>query len=125
MRTPVLQKGQGQNYLSWREGKSEEAKGSVGRIFYPEIVKQPGMRQRVEIFEFQKLTHLFDIKSPKVCEDEVIRFYVDVFVVHGDTFYFQVNRKEFVMDEVTLGEIIDVPTAGLKIVERTGSSHYN
>lgn len=75
----------------------------------------------MKIVEFQKWTHLFEIHSPKVYEDEVISFYVGLFVVDRDTLYLKMYGKYFIMNEETLGEIFDVPTDGLKTVEGTGS----
>lgn len=78
----------------------------------------------MEICDFQKWTHLFDIKTPKVYKEEVRSFYADMFTVEGETICLKINEKEFMIDAVLLGEILGVPTEGLSTIERTCSSDF-
>lgn len=51
-------------------------------------------------------------------------FYAGLFVVDEATLCLRVNGKDFVLDEDILGEILKVPTYGLRIVEGTASSNF-
>lgn len=82
------------------------------------------MKELVDIVDFQKWRHLFSPPSPKVYEDEVRSFYTGMFVVDEKTLCLKVNGNDFVLDEDTLGEILEVPTDGLGTVEGTASSAF-
>lgn len=96
----------------------------LGRVFDPEIVEHRGMKELVELVEFQKWSHLFTLPSPKVYEDEVKSFYASLFVVDEDTLCLNVNWKEFILDEENLEKIHGVRTDGLGTVEGTTSSAF-
>lgn len=95
-----------------------------GRVFDPEIVEQTGIRELMEIMEFQKWSHLFTLQSPKVYEDEVTSFYAGLFVVDEATLCLTVNGKDFFLDEDTLGDILEVPTYGIRTLEGAACSAF-
>lgn len=107
-----------------KEKPTSKIKKCCGVAFDPEIIEHAGMRQLVEIVEFQKWSHLFETQSPKVYEEEVQNFYVGPFMVDGATLCLKINVKDFVLDENTLGEILEVPTYGMRPVEGTGSPNF-
>ncbi|XP_019248362.1 PREDICTED: uncharacterized protein LOC109227619 [Nicotiana attenuata] len=65
-----------------------------GRTFAPDILEEAGMRQLVEICEFQQCTHLFTSDSPKVYEEEDQSFYADLFKVEDDHICVLVNEVD-------------------------------
>lgn len=67
--------------------------------------------------EFPKWSHHFAPESPKVYEDEVRSFYTGLFVVDEATLCLTVNGKDFILDEYTLGKILEVPSHGMRTVE--------
>lgn len=97
-----------------RKANLKNQKVMWGRVFDPEITNKPGMKDLVEIMEFQKWSHLFVPQSLKVYEDEVRSFYVGLIVVDEATLCSKVNGKDFVLGGDILGEILEVPTDGLE-----------
>nr|XP_009594525.1 uncharacterized protein LOC104090995 [Nicotiana tomentosiformis] len=95
-----------------------------GRTFTPAILDMAGMRQLVEICEFQQWTHLVTSDSPKVYEEEVRSFYADFFTVEDDHICMMVNGVNFVMDSVVLGSILCVPAEGLSSIQGSCSSNF-
>jgi len=95
-----------------------------GRTFAPDILEEAGMRQLVEICEFQQWTHLFTNDAPMVYEEEVQSFYADLFKVEDDHICVLVNGVDMVMDSSLLGSILGVPAEGLSSVHRSCSQNF-
>ncbi|XP_019256478.1 PREDICTED: uncharacterized protein LOC109234892 [Nicotiana attenuata] len=95
-----------------------------GCTFAPNILEEAGMRQLVEICEFQQWTHLFTGDSPKVYEEEVRSYYADFFKVDDDHICMMVNGVDFVMDFAVLGSILNVPAKGLSIVQGSCTPNF-
>nr|XP_033516972.1 uncharacterized protein LOC117281234 [Nicotiana tomentosiformis] len=95
-----------------------------GRTFAPDIIDMSGMRQLVDICDFQQWTPLFTNESPKVYEAEVRSCYAEFFSVEDDNIYMKVNGVDFVLDEAVLGTILGVPTEGISSTKGTFSSNF-
>nr|XP_016477388.1 PREDICTED: uncharacterized protein LOC107798873 [Nicotiana tabacum] len=89
-----------------RKEKLKNQKVLWGHTFAPDILDMTGMRQLVEICEFQQWTHLFAGDNPKVYEEEVRSFYDDFFTVEDDHICMMVNGVNFVMDSAVLNAIV-------------------
>ncbi|XP_070052486.1 nucleolin 2-like [Nicotiana tomentosiformis] len=106
------------------KGKLRNQKVLWGHTFVPDIVELVGMRQLVEICDFQQWTHLFTTDVPKVYEEEVWSFYADFFKVEDDHIFVLVNGVDIVMDFALLGSILGVPAEGLSSVQGACSSNF-
>nr|XP_016495203.1 PREDICTED: uncharacterized protein LOC107814294 [Nicotiana tabacum] len=84
MRNPIPPRNQKLKCLSSGKEKLRNQKVLWGRTFIPDIVELAGMRQLVEICDFQQWTHLFTNDVPKVYEEEVRSFYANLFTVEDD-----------------------------------------
>ncbi|XP_070004842.1 uncharacterized protein [Nicotiana sylvestris] len=84
----------------------------LGRTFDPAISEMAGMRQVLEMVEFQRWGHLLQIDAPKVYENEVQSFFATLFPIETDHVCALVNGIDIVFDVGLLGDILKVPTAG-------------
>ncbi|KAK4359773.1 hypothetical protein RND71_022002 [Anisodus tanguticus] len=88
------------------------------RFFDFDLAKILEIKELIEIVEFQNWTHLFVSPAPCVYETEVIELYANLCHINDCTMVLSVNRKEVVLNESILGEILEVQTDGMKNVSR-------
>ncbi|KAK4372225.1 hypothetical protein RND71_007609 [Anisodus tanguticus] len=83
-----------------------------------------GINELLEIVEFQKWPYLFVPPAPSVYEAEVVEFYTNLCYTDDCTLALSVNETDFELDELKLGEILEVPTDGMKTVSDEASDAF-
>lgn len=69
-----------------------------------------------DIVEIKSWRHLFEIKSHILHEEEVREFYYNIDFAKDGSISTRVGNKSLQLDEYLLGEILGVPTGGIRSV---------
>ncbi|XP_060210820.1 uncharacterized protein LOC132637801 [Lycium barbarum] len=87
----------------------------LGRVFDPEIIGHQGLNKLMEILKAQQRDHLFE--GPALAyEKEVADFFANLQYTANHTLVCRVGGVDFTLDETQLGEILGVPTKGMKML---------
>ncbi|KAK4357431.1 hypothetical protein RND71_023041 [Anisodus tanguticus] len=76
------------------------------------------------IVEFQNWTHIFVPPAPSVYEAEVAEVYANLCHIDDYTMFLSMNGIKFMLNELVLGEILEVQIHGMKIVSREDSTAF-
>ncbi|XP_019224300.1 PREDICTED: uncharacterized protein LOC109205987, partial [Nicotiana attenuata] len=95
-----------------------------GRTFASDVLEEAGMRQLVEVCDFQQWTHLFTRDAARMYKEEVQSFYADLYKVEDGHICALVNGVDMVMDSVLLGSVLGVPTEGLSSVRGACTQNF-
>ncbi|KAH0633037.1 hypothetical protein KY284_035823 [Solanum tuberosum] len=96
-----------------------------GRVFDPDFITKPGMDSLYDLVEIQSWTHLFQIKSPVLYEEEVCEFYYNIEFAEDGSINTRVGEKSLHLDEDLLEQILEVPREGIRfVVEKTCTTKF-
>ncbi|KAG5605623.1 hypothetical protein H5410_027115 [Solanum commersonii] len=86
---------------SEEKGKKQKVLG--GRVFDPDIITKHGMNSLCDLMEIQSWTHLFQIKSLVLHEEEVREFYYNIEFEEDGSINTRVGDKSLHLTEDLLG----------------------
>ncbi|KAH0633287.1 hypothetical protein KY284_036073 [Solanum tuberosum] len=78
-----------------------------GWVFDLDIITKPGMDSLYDLVEIQSWTHLFQIKSPVLHEEEVRESYYNIEFAEDGSINTRVGEKSLHLDEDLLGQILE------------------
>ncbi|XP_019230857.1 PREDICTED: uncharacterized protein LOC109211739 [Nicotiana attenuata] len=117
-------KAKADNPRSARKERLRTQKVLWGHTFASDVLEEAGMRQLVEIYDFQQWTHLFTSNASRVYEEEVQSFYADLYTVEDGHICALVNGVDMVIDSALLGSILGVPTKGLFSIQGACTQNF-